>query len=75
VWPPLVAKGRPPARRGVDPKLVSTIQRRKGRRQVTYRGQPLYFYVHDPKGRVLCNGVFEFGGTWFALNAEGPPAS
>jgi predicted lipoprotein with Yx(FWY)xxD motif len=49
--------------------------RPRGRPQVTYRGQPLYFYVHDPKGRVLCNGVFEFGGTWFALNAEGRPPS
>ncbi len=48
---------------------------RDGRRQVTYKGQALYFFVQDPKGQVLCNDVFEFGGRWFALNAKGnPPA-
>jgi predicted lipoprotein with Yx(FWY)xxD motif len=74
-WPPLHAKGRPRAGKGVDRSLLGTVKRRDGRRQVTYRGQPLYFYVHDPKGQVLCNDVVEFGGTWFALDAAGrPPA-
>jgi predicted lipoprotein with Yx(FWY)xxD motif len=74
-WPPFYAKGRPRAGRGVREELLGTIKRRDGRRQVTYKGQPLYFYVDDPKGQVLCNDVAEFGGTWFALTAEGrPPA-
>jgi predicted lipoprotein with Yx(FWY)xxD motif len=74
-WPPFYAKGRPRAARGVDRSLLGTIERRDGRRQVTYKGQPLYFYVDDPKGQVLCNDIVEFGGTWYALNAEGnPPA-
>ena len=74
-WPPLYAKDRPRAGAGVDPGRLGTIKRRGGRRQVTYKGQALYFYVHDPKGQVLCNDVFEFGGTWFALDAKGnPPA-
>jgi predicted lipoprotein with Yx(FWY)xxD motif len=72
-WPPFHAKGQPRAARGVDPNLLGTVRRRNGRRQVTYRGQPLYFYVHDPKGQVLCNDVVEFGGTWFALTAAGEP--
>jgi predicted lipoprotein with Yx(FWY)xxD motif len=72
-WPPLYAKGRPRAGKGVDRSLLGTTKRRDGRRQVTYRGQPLYFYVHDPKGQVLCNDVVEFGGTWFALDAAGDP--
>ena len=41
---------------------------------VTYAGQPLYFYEHDPKGEVLCNDIVEFGGTWFAVTAEGKAA-
>jgi predicted lipoprotein with Yx(FWY)xxD motif len=74
-WPPFYAKGRPRAGRGVDRSLLGTIERRDGRRQVTYKGQPLYFYVDDPKGEVLCNDVAEFGGTWYALDAKGnPPA-
>ncbi len=72
-WPPFYAKGKPRAAGGVNQDLLGTVTRRDGRRQVTYRGQPLYFYVDDPKGEVLCNDVVEFGGTWFALTAAGEP--
>jgi predicted lipoprotein with Yx(FWY)xxD motif len=72
-WPPFYAKARPRAARGVDASLLGTVERRDGRRQVTYRGQPLYFYVDDPKQQVLCNDVAEFGGTWFALDSGGDP--
>jgi predicted lipoprotein with Yx(FWY)xxD motif len=72
-WPPFYAKGRPRAGKGVDADLLGTTTRRNGRRQVTYKGQPLYFYVSDPKGQVLCNDIAEFGGTWFALTAAGDP--
>ena len=74
-WPPFLANGRPRAVRGVKQSLLGTTRRRGGARQVTYRGQPLYFYVDDPRGQVLCNDVPEFGGTWFAVDATGnPPA-
>ena len=73
-WPPFFAKGRPRAGAGVKRSLLGTVAR-GSRRQVTYRGQPLYFYEHDPRGEVLCNNIVEFGGTWFAVTAEGhPPA-
>jgi predicted lipoprotein with Yx(FWY)xxD motif len=72
-WPPFLAKGRPRAVRGVNQSLLGTIRRRDGSRQVTYKRQPLYFYVDNPRGEVLCNDVPEFGGTWYALNAEGNP--
>ena len=73
-WPPFFAKGRPRAGAGVTRSLLGTVAR-GSRRQVTYRGQPLYFYEHDPRGEVLCNNIVEFGGTWFAVTAEGhPPA-
>jgi predicted lipoprotein with Yx(FWY)xxD motif len=55
--------------------VLKTIARGDGRRQVSYRGHALYLYVHDPRGEVLCNEVFEFGGTWFALDAQGEPPS
>ena len=74
-WPPFYAMGRPRAGRGVDRDLLGTIERRDGRRQVTYKGQALYFYVDDPRGQVLCNDIVEFGGTWYAVDAKGnPPA-
>jgi predicted lipoprotein with Yx(FWY)xxD motif len=72
-WPPFLAKARPRAAPGVRQSLLGTIRRRDGSRQVTYKGQPLYFYVDDPRGQVLCNDVAEFGGTWYALNARGNP--
>ena len=70
-WPPFFARGRPRAGRGIKRDLLGTVRRRSGRRQVTYAGQPLYFYEHDPKGQVLCNDIAEFGGTWFAVTPEG----
>jgi predicted lipoprotein with Yx(FWY)xxD motif len=71
-WPPFFGKELPRAGRGVRRGLLGTI-RRGSRRQITYRGQPLYFYAHDPRGEVLCNDIVEFGGTWFAVTAEGKP--
>jgi predicted lipoprotein with Yx(FWY)xxD motif len=72
-WPPFFARGMPRAGRGVKRALLGTVRRRDGRRQVTYAGQPLYFYVGDPKGEVLCNDIVEFGGAWFAVTAAGKP--
>ena len=70
-WPPFLAKGRPRAGEGVRRSLLGTTERRNGTRQITYKGQPLYFYVNDPRTQVLCNDIVEFGGTWFALDAQG----
>jgi predicted lipoprotein with Yx(FWY)xxD motif len=71
-WPPFFAKARPRAGRGVKRGLLGTV-RRGSRRQVTYRGQRLYFYAHEGPRQVLCNDIVEFGGTWFAVTAEGKP--
>jgi predicted lipoprotein with Yx(FWY)xxD motif len=70
-WPPFFAKGRPQAGSGVQQSLLGTIRRRDGRRQVTYRGHPLYFYVDDPPRQVLCQDVEEFGGLWLVVKANG----
>jgi predicted lipoprotein with Yx(FWY)xxD motif len=70
-WPPLLTKGKPVAGKGLDPKLVRSTLRTDGTRQVTYRGHPLYFYEHDRPGVILCQDVFEFGGTWLLVNRRG----
>ncbi len=72
-WPPVLTTGEPSAKGLVQSDLLGTTRRRDGRRQVTYKGQALYFYVDDPAGQVLCNDVFEFGGTWYAVNSKGDP--
>ena len=73
-WPPLEAKGRLVAGPGVKQGRIGTTTRRDGTTQVTYRGRPLYGYVDDPRGEVLCHDVVEFGGTWYAVRGSGRPA-
>ena len=73
-WPPFYAKGRPRAGAGVKQSLLSTTKRRDGRRQVTYRGHPLYFYEEPPR-QILCQNVVEFGGTWLVVNPDGNAVS
>jgi predicted lipoprotein with Yx(FWY)xxD motif len=72
-WPPVLAKGRPVAGRGARRRLLGTTRRRDGRRQLTYRGQPLYYYVGDSPGHVLCQNVREFGGLWRVVRPDGAP--
>lgn len=70
-WPPLITKGKPVAGKGVKGRKLGTTRRNDGRRQVTYGGHPVYFYVDDSPGVILCQDVFEFGGLWLLLNGAG----
>jgi predicted lipoprotein with Yx(FWY)xxD motif len=72
-WPPVLAKGRPVAGKGARKRLLGTTRRRGGKRQVTYDGHPLYYYVDDAPGRVLCHDVSEFGGLWLVVRPDGEP--
>jgi predicted lipoprotein with Yx(FWY)xxD motif len=71
-WPPYIANGSLRAGSGVKARLLGTIRRADGRRQVTYNGKPLYYYVGDRRaGQVLCQNVFEFGGLWLVVRPSG----
>jgi predicted lipoprotein with Yx(FWY)xxD motif len=70
-WPPAPARGWPVASRSARGGLVGTTVRRDGTRQLTYAGHPVYLYVGDSPGRVLCHGVTEFGGVWRVVRADG----
>jgi predicted lipoprotein with Yx(FWY)xxD motif len=72
-WPPVLTKGDPGAGDGVEAKLLGTTERDDGSTQVTYRGHPLYYYVDDPAGEVLCHNVDEFGGRWLVVEPSGTP--
>jgi predicted lipoprotein with Yx(FWY)xxD motif len=74
-WPPLLAKGKPRAGTGAKAKLLGTTKRRGGARQVTYRGQPLYYFKDDSPGQILCQGVDEFGGLWLVVKPSGRPVT
>ena len=72
-WPPVVTKGRPRAGKGAKQKLLGTTKRRRGKRQVTYDGRPLYYYVDDSPGVIRCQNVFEYGGLWLLQKRSGKP--
>lgn len=70
-WPPVYTSGRPLAGKGIREDLLGTTRRRNGRRQVTYRGRPLYYYAHEGSGQVLCHEVDLNGGLWWAIGRNG----
>jgi predicted lipoprotein with Yx(FWY)xxD motif len=70
-WPPVLTDGDPQAQGGADAKLLGTTERDDGSTQVTYNGRPLYYYVDDPAGEILCHNVNEFGGLWLAVQPNG----
>jgi predicted lipoprotein with Yx(FWY)xxD motif len=70
-WPPVLTEGPAQAGAGAHAGLLGTTRRDDGSVQVTYDGHPLYYYVDDPPGKVLCQGVEEFGGTWLVVDPSG----
>jgi predicted lipoprotein with Yx(FWY)xxD motif len=70
----VLTDGDPRVGAGVDAKLLGTTERDDGSTQVTYAGHPLYYYVDDPQGQVLCHNVEELGGTWLVVEPGGDPA-
>jgi predicted lipoprotein with Yx(FWY)xxD motif len=69
-WPPVTVAGQPPLN-GVDPKLIGTVVRPDGSKQLTVAGWPVYRYAKDMvPGIVNGEGV---GGTWLAIGPDGKP--
>jgi predicted lipoprotein with Yx(FWY)xxD motif len=75
VWPPVLTRGKPKASNGVNQSLLGTTKRANGKLQVTYAGHPLYYYVDDSPGTILCHDVEEFGGLWLVVKPNGQAAS
>ncbi len=68
-WPPFLTNGAPLAGTGITPSLLSTTTRKDGKTQVTYNGNPLYYFAKDQKaGDITGQGV---GGVWFVLSPRG----
>ena len=71
-WPVYFATASLRAAKGVQRRLIGTTVRRNGKRQVTYAGRPLYYYVGDRSaGEIRCQNVTEFGGTWLVVRPNG----
>lgn len=66
-WPPLIAKGKLKAGKGLDASLLTT----GGSGQVAYNGHLLYFFSGDAKaGQTNGQGV---GGVWHVVDTSGTP--
>jgi predicted lipoprotein with Yx(FWY)xxD motif len=71
-WPVYYSRGALRAGKGVKQALLGTVRRRDGRRQVTYNGWPLYYYIGERSpGVILCQNVDEFGGLWLVVRPSG----
>jgi len=71
-WPVYFKKTDLKAGKGVKKSLIGTTRRRDGRRQLTYNGWPLYYYIDDTEpGEVSCQNVDEFGGLWLVVKPGG----
>lgn len=72
-WPPVIAEGDLTGAKGVDGKLLGTVERPDGSKQVTLGGWPLYRFAKDTKpGDTRGQGV---RGTWFASDPAGGKAT
>jgi predicted lipoprotein with Yx(FWY)xxD motif len=69
-WPPLLIKS--PGKiypKGIDPKLISYIERADHSCQVAIAGQPVYYFIADNKpGDIKGQGI---NGKWFAISPTG----
>lgn len=74
-WPPyLLPAGVTAARAtgGAKASMLGTVQRSDGRLQVTYNRWPLYTWIGDTSpGVATGENLDQFGGFWYAVNADG----
>ena len=71
-WPPLITAGKASAGPGVKASLLGTTKRKDGKRQVTYKGHPLYrFKLDKSAGKTTGEGQDFYGGKWYAVNSAG----
>ena len=72
-WPPLVAEGEIVTGNGVKERKLGTTERTDGTLQVTYAGQPLYYFASDAApGDTNGQGI---GDIWFVVSPEGETIS
>jgi predicted lipoprotein with Yx(FWY)xxD motif len=77
VWPETVlASGSAKAGSGVQQSLLGTVKGATGNLEVTYNHWPLYTFSGDSgPGVAHGQGLVNFGGTWYVLNAAGNPVT
>ncbi|MDA1128384.1 MAG: CHRD domain-containing protein [Chloroflexi bacterium] len=71
-WPPLITIGDPAPGEGVSAARIGTTTRADGSKQVTFDGDPLYYYAADEKpGDTIGQ---DRGQVWYVINNTQPLA-
>jgi predicted lipoprotein with Yx(FWY)xxD motif len=71
-WPPLIAKSTPVASGGANAAELGTITRSDGKKQVTYKGHPLYYFIGDSSAApTKGQGSNSFGAKWWLVAPSG----
>lgn len=70
-WPPVYVEGEQPRVKGIDPKLLGTITRKDGKKQLTVANWPQYTFKNDTKPGEA-KGVTV--PKWFATATDGKKA-
>ncbi|MDX8035568.1 hypothetical protein SK803_35630 [Lentzea sp. BCCO 10_0856] len=70
-WPPVYVEGEQPRVKGIDPKLLGTITRKDGKKQLTIANWPQYTFKNDTKPGEA-KGVTV--PKWFATATDGKKA-
>ncbi len=69
-WPPLITVEEPAPGPGVSPDSIGTISREDGSKQVTFNGNPLYYFAeHEKPGDALGQNR---GEVWFVIEMPEP---
>ncbi len=72
VWPPVTSAGAPSSGGAAVAGELGTITRSDQRKQVTYKGHPLYYYAKDKdSGDSYGQGLKSFGAPWYVLAPSG----
>ena len=70
-WPPLLSEAAPTLGAGLDAEDFATIKRDDGQSQVTFYGQPVYYFAGDKAaGDTAGQGL---NSKWYVVDAEGKP--
>lgn len=73
-WPPVLVTDIPQAAGKARADLFGLTDRSGGASQLTYDGNPLYYYLEDGPGEIRCHDVVEFGGLWLVVTPSGAGA-
>lgn len=72
VWPAYTSATKPQVGGGISAAHVASVKQANGRRQVTFYGHPVYYFIGDKSaGETNGQGLNEFGARWYVLSSHG----